>query len=101
MLKRLAWMLLTGIWLLAAGSLASFSPYDAPSHVAAPLNEQPGNWCGWIGAALAYQAYLMLGPGVWVLMAGAGMGLATAAIRGKVDQFAVRAVGVVTMALAV
>ena len=93
-------MFLAGGWVFLAASLAGFSPNDWPSHVAAPLNDQPTNWCGWVGAAVAYQAYLMLGPGVWVMMAGlAAYLLATFAGR-KVDQFSIRALGIVTMGLA-
>lgn len=99
-LKRIGWVLLAGGWVFLAAALLSYSRFDPPSHVATPLNVQPANWCGWIGADLAYQAYEMFGAGAWVLLGAAAAGLAVTAIGKAIDQFGLRLTGVVLMALA-
>ncbi len=99
-LKRIAWVLFAGVMLMLIASLVSFSPADPPNHGTFPLNIQPANWCGWIGARISFEAYHMLGPGAWVLVAGAVMYLATTAFGKRVDQLECRIVGVILMALA-
>ncbi len=99
MIKRIAWMFLGGAWLFVTASFISFSPHDWPSHAVAPLNGQPTNWCGWVGAAIAYQGYHMLGPGLWLILAGIGAYLGISAVGKEVDQLGLRALGLVTMGL--
>jgi S-DNA-T family DNA segregation ATPase FtsK/SpoIIIE len=59
--------LLIGAWVFVVLALVSFDPMDWPSHAAVP----PGataNWCGPVGAFLAYHGYASLGAGVWVVL---------------------------------
>ena len=53
------------------------------------------NWIGVVGAFIAHHGYLMLGVGVWVILASAGAYLAVLAWRGPVSHPVIRAVGVV------
>ena len=58
---------LAGAWVFVVLALWSFDPMDWPSHAAVP----PGptaNWCGPVGAFVAYHAYASLGAGAWVVL---------------------------------
>ena len=98
--KRVGWLVLACATLLAALSLVSFHPADWPSHAVAPRNDVTVNWCGVVGAFIAYHLYLMLGPGVWVMVTAATAALVMAARRKPVSQLPMRAIGVLLMALA-
>ena len=98
---HMAWMVGAFGCLIWIASLVSFDPYDRPSHAAAPLNETATNWCGPVGAYLAYKSYLMLGIGVWVCVAGAVTFIVAKAMRKTVDQLALRIIGLLLMAIAV
>ncbi len=92
-LKRVAWIVAAGVWLLAVVSLLGYDPMDWPNHGVAPHNEQIQNWCGPVGAVLSYQLYYTLGPGVWVLLTGVAA-LLVMTLRGRmVDQIWLRAIG--------
>jgi len=95
----MAWAFVAGVWLLLAAALASYDPADYPGHQVHPNNEVTTNWTGPIGAYVAYQLYFMVGPGVWVLMAG-GLALLVATARQvKITQPILRPIGVIFMAL--
>ncbi len=70
MYKPIAWSILAAAWLLVAAALVSYDPADPPGHFVAPQNAKAKNLVGQLGANVAYQTYLMLGPGVWVAVAG-------------------------------
>jgi S-DNA-T family DNA segregation ATPase FtsK/SpoIIIE len=96
----LIWAAAAAIWLLLVAALVSYDPADWPNHAVAEHHVQPFNWCGRIGAMVAYQAYHMLGPGVWLMIAGAAAWLVVAA-RGKtLNQWLLRTIGVIMMAIA-
>ncbi len=97
--RYLIWALLAGIWLLCAAALVSYDAADWPTHQVYPPNTQPGNWVGVVGAVLAHKLYLMLGPGVWLIMTGMAAGLIAKAMRRPVDQLLIRAVGVAIVAI--
>ncbi|MDX1565689.1 MAG: DNA translocase FtsK 4TM domain-containing protein, partial [Phycisphaeraceae bacterium] len=101
LVRGIFWMLAAGAWVFVFASLLSFDPADPPSHAVAPLNPSPSNLCGLIGAYVAFKAYAMLGPGIWVLMIGIAAALSFAALGRKVDQPVLRTIGLVMMALAV
>ncbi|MEW6253001.1 MAG: DNA translocase FtsK 4TM domain-containing protein, partial [Planctomycetota bacterium] len=50
-------------------ALASFDTADPPSTTVWPTHADPVNWCGRIGAWLAFQAFTWLGAGAWPLLA--------------------------------
>ena len=99
LIKYTGWVLLAGAWMMVALSLISYDPADWPGHSVAPYNTQPHNWIGQVGAILAHHVYLMIGPGVWVLMAGALALLVATARQKPITQLMLRVVGVIIMTL--
>jgi len=99
--RRIGWTVCLGAWLFLAASLATFDAADPPSHAAAPWNDPVANWCGPVGAFIAYHAYFVLGVGVWVLMAAIAGYLVITATGRAVTQPVIRAGGFVILALSV
>ncbi len=100
MWKYLGWALVAGLWLMLAAALVSYDPADRPGHAVAPYNATANNWVGQFGAAIAYRAYLMIGPGVWLMMAGAAAWLVATAMGRSVSQLVFRVIGMAMMAVA-
>jgi S-DNA-T family DNA segregation ATPase FtsK/SpoIIIE len=64
-------------------------------------NDPIGNWCGVVGAWIAYWTYHILGFGVWVLLIGIGTWV-TLVFRGvEITHTAARALGFLIMAISV
>ncbi len=100
-IRRIAWVLMAGACLIIVASLVSFDVNDPPSHTAYPLNNPPANWCGWVGAYVAFKAYQMFGLGAWVVVAGMIAWLIASLIREKADDLPLRIIGLLLMAVAV
>ena len=99
--RRVAWVALAGAWTFLVAALLSFDSADAPSHVVAVHNHPPANWCGTVGAFVAYWGYHVVGVGSWVIMA-AWAGLLGATLAGRrVGHPLVRAIGVLLVAVSV
>ena len=99
--QRVGWVALAGVWMFLVAALVSFDSADAPSHVVAIFNHPPANWCGTVGAFVAYWAYHVVGVGSWVIMA-ALAGLLGATVAGRhVGHPLVRAIGVLIAAASV
>ncbi len=64
--KRIAWLSIAGSLAFLLASLLGYDAADWPSHAVVPHNDPVANWCGPVGAYIAYQLYYMLGPGLWV-----------------------------------
>ena len=88
------------MWLFLAAALVSHDPADAPGHAVAPLNETLGNWCGPFGAWLAHNLFLLLGWGAWAMLVALGAEMTLLAAGKRRGQLAVRALGVLMIALA-
>ncbi|MGI9013589.1 MAG: DNA translocase FtsK 4TM domain-containing protein [Phycisphaerales bacterium] len=101
LLRRVGWVLGLGAWLVTVASLMSFDRADAPSPFAAAWNQPAANWCGRVGAYLAYHAYAVIGVGIWVILLGAIAALVVTAAGRSISQLIIRAVGLLIMALAV
>ncbi|MHB1156016.1 MAG: DNA translocase FtsK [Phycisphaerales bacterium] len=99
-LRRIIWTLAAGAWLFTVISLVGYRPADWPGHAVAPQTWPVANWCGPTGAFIAYECYLTLGPGVWVLLAGLLVMLLSSARRSRIEQLPIRIVGFIVMALA-
>ena len=99
--KAIVWVVLTGMWVLLVASLVSYDSQDPPALNHGVPNETVHNWVGVLGAWLSHKVYLMLGPGVWVLLAGGLTYLVMTAARRPVTQLWLRAVGVIVMAAVV
>jgi len=81
-------------------SCLSFDIADAPSRYAWPHNEPAANWCGTIGAFLAYHLVYYFGPGVFVLLIAAAAAMVTILVRARISQPILRAAGVVMLVVA-
>ncbi len=98
--RRLGWVLAALAWVFVAVALATFDGADPPSHAVAVHNSPVANWCGPVGAALAWGAYLMLGFGVWAIVLGAGAALIWTLTGRSLTHPMVRLVGLVLIGLA-
>ena len=99
--SRIIWISSAAIALFLAIALLSFNVADAPSHVVAVHNDPASNFCGTVGAWIAYWTYHILGFGVWVLIIGV-CSWVTLVFRGiKITQTAVRTLGLLIMAISV
>ncbi len=99
-LKAVGWAAVALLWGLCLLALLSHDPADAPTHAVGVTNEQAHNWVGSIGALIAYKAFLVIGPGVWIALAAVGVALGWTAASRKLDQPAIRACGVLMMVAA-
>jgi len=99
-MRRAGWIVLFGVWLLLVASFLSFNAGDPPSHIVAPWNDPIANWCGPVGAYIAYHGYFVLGMGIWLLLAGWLAWLIITATGRIVSQMVIRSIGFVLMALA-
>ncbi len=87
-----------GFVLLA--SCLSFSIADWPSQYVYPYNEPPANWCGSMGAFLAFYLLYYIGPGVFIILAsGICYGIARL-IRRPLGQPVFRMIGLVLLTAA-
>jgi S-DNA-T family DNA segregation ATPase FtsK/SpoIIIE len=98
---RVGWVVLAGLWIFAATSVATFDEADWPSHAVAVHNQPTRNLCGPAGAVLGYWCHHVLGPGVWVVLAGIAGALGAALRRHPAGHPAVRLVGLLLAAWAV
>ena len=98
---RILWISSVAIAVFVAVSLLSFDVADPPSHVVANYNDPVANWCGPVGAAIAYWSYHTLGIGIWVILLGIGSWVLLVFQGKDVTHTAVRGLGVVILALSV
>lgn len=97
--KHVCWIGIALIWILLLTSLISYHPGDWPAHNVAPHNPQFENWIGKFGAAVSSKIYLMIGPGIWMVMTGLLWTLIATAFGRKITQPIIRIIGVVILAL--
>ncbi|MCA9281123.1 MAG: DNA translocase FtsK [Phycisphaeraceae bacterium] len=98
---RLAWLAAIFVWAILLAAMLSYSPADAPGHAAAPIRTgtSVSNWIGPVGAAASYHIFLMVGSGAWVIVLAVGAQLFVGLRDGRVAQPALRAAGIVMLAL--
>jgi len=99
--SRVLWIVGATALAFVAASLISFDAADPPTHAVAPVNETVANWCGPVGAHVAWWSVRTLGIGAWVLVGGAGLGLGLAAAGRAPSHAALRGLGIVMIAAAV
>ncbi len=90
---RLLWLASTLTWAFVVASLLGFDRADPPSSIAWPVNDPVINWCGPVGAYLAYQLFNFLGWGAWLVLGLLGVGLAKPLFGSRVEQPVIRAIG--------
>ncbi|MCC6425323.1 MAG: DNA translocase FtsK [Phycisphaerales bacterium] len=98
--RRMVVLIVLAIWTFVIASLIGFDPADPPSHLVWPPNEPVANWCGPVGAHIAYGLYKLLGLGVWVLMLVGAIGILSAAAGQRVSHWVVRALGLLMLTAA-
>ena len=94
-----AWILGAGLWLFLILALMSHDSADWPSHAVAPHYVSLQNWTGRIGAMLSYKLFLMMGPGIWIVMAACLTALIICVKGRPISQPLLRTYGVVLMAV--
>ncbi|UYV13243.1 MAG: DNA translocase FtsK [Phycisphaera sp.] len=99
-LRWIAWLVVSAVWLFIAASLIGFDRADAPGFAAWPANEPAANWMGGIGALVAHWSYYTVGLGAWVFLAGLALLIGLHFGGARVDHPLIRIVGVVVIAVA-
>jgi len=74
-------------------SCASFDIWDSPSRLVYPNNDPAVNWCGSIGAFVAYHLMFYVGPGIFVFVIAAAWALVVSLAGVKVTQPLLRLTG--------
>lgn len=97
--KRLGWTFAAGLWLLTVAALVSYDAADRPGHSIAPHNVHVQNWVGRFGAIISHEAYLMIGPGIWLGLVCWAAALLQIARNKPITQPVLRFVGVILMML--
>lgn len=87
-------------WAYVIASLIGFNRADAPGHVIWPPNDPVANWCGPLGASIAYTLFKVMGIGAWALTLLTGLGLLMALCGSRPTHWLLRIVGVVMIACA-
>jgi len=100
-LKWILWSALAAAWVFGAASLLSFDPADPPTHVLWPPNEHVSNWCGPVGAAVAFHLLRTLGLGAWALLGCGGIYLVAWAGWRRIEWPLLRVVGVAMLVAAI
>lgn len=99
--SRILWISSVAVAVFVAVSLLTFNVADPPSHVVAHHNNPVANWCGLVGAAIAYWSYHTIGIGIWVILLGIGSWVTLVFQGREIAHTAVRGLGVVILALSV
>lgn len=93
-------VLLAG-WAFVLASLIGFHRADPPGHGVWPPNHPVSNWCGPLGATVAYTLFKLLGWGAWTLVSLFGLGLLWSAAGATVRDGLTRLIGLVLLSCAV
>jgi S-DNA-T family DNA segregation ATPase FtsK/SpoIIIE len=88
-------------WAFVVASLIGFDAADAPGHAVWPGNEPVANWCGPLGASIAYALLKVMGLGAWVVVLASGVGLMMALCGSRPTHWPLRLVGVAMLGVAV
>lgn len=100
-LRVAGFLTLVALWAYVVASMIGFDKADPPSHLVSPQNSPVVNWCGPIGAYIAYKSFLLFGYGAWLLAICITLGLLSAAIGRSVQHALVRLIGAVMMTAAI
>ena len=66
--RKIAAILTLLVSLFFVAGILSFNPADPPSHAVYPLNRPPANWCGSVGAYVAYSLLVSIGDGAYPML---------------------------------
>jgi len=98
--RKMALIVVLVGWAFVVASLIGFNRGDAPGHVVWPTNNPVDNWCGPLGASIAYTLFKVLGVGAWALTLLSGIGLLMALCGSRPSHWMLRIIGVVMIACA-
>lgn len=98
--RKMALIVVLVGWAFVVASLIGFNRADAPGHVVWPTNNPVDNWCGPLGASIAYTLFKVLGVGAWALTLLSGIGLLMALCGSRPSHWMLRIIGVVMIACA-
>jgi S-DNA-T family DNA segregation ATPase FtsK/SpoIIIE len=96
--QRIVWVGMLAAWLFVAAAALSFNAADPPSPMVVPVNSPVANWCGRMGAVIAYYGYESVGLGLWILLGVGAIYLSVAAAGRRVGHVWVRFLGAAIMA---
>lgn len=93
---------LTGLVLFALTvfvglSMLSFDPADPPARMAFPLRAEPLNWCGPVGAKLAFGLRSVFGLGSWMLVGGLSALVAKMLLKGPEERAQQKGIGLLLL----
>ncbi|WP_432798027.1 DNA translocase FtsK 4TM domain-containing protein [Poriferisphaera sp. WC338] len=97
--KFIGWVALAAVWLLVTASMLSYDALDYPAHDVGVQNAVYGNWIGKFGAFISHKVMTYIGGGAWMIIIGVAVYLGTVAIGKKMNQLAIRGLGLVVMAI--
>ena len=97
--RRALWLVGLAAWLFFTVAMVGADWADAPSSVVSVHNAEVQNPAGPVGATLAWWSFRVFGPGVWLLLILAAVGLVTLARGITIPHPFVRAVGAVLAAI--
>ncbi|HED52822.1 MAG TPA: DNA translocase FtsK [Phycisphaerales bacterium] len=86
------------VLIFMVASLVSYDAADAPSHTVWPTNSPAHNWCGSVGAWLAWASYRTFGLAVWPALLGLGTLVGLTLAGKKIGHPVVRVTGIVIAA---
>ncbi len=88
-----------GAWVFLLLSIGGFSPTDWPSHAVSPW-PPTGNWCGPVGAFVAYQVFAVVGQGAFPALFFAGVAVILFVANRRVSDPWMRVVGAILFTVA-
>ncbi|MCH7791163.1 MAG: DNA translocase FtsK 4TM domain-containing protein [Planctomycetes bacterium] len=97
--RAAGWVVLLGVWAFTTMSLIGFDPGDAPGSLVSPVNDPTLNWCGPVGAHVAYWLIEALGVGVLVMVLGGAAYLGVSVSRRSITHLGIRAIGILLLAV--
>ncbi|MDX9910593.1 MAG: DNA translocase FtsK [Phycisphaerales bacterium] len=95
--RKVLWLGLLTAWAFIALSLLGFDAADPPSHTHWPANDPVHNWCGPVGAYLAYHMLRLMGWGVWLPTLILGWGILRPILGHEARQPILRTLGAVML----
>jgi len=95
--RRAVVLVLLAGWAFVIASMIGFTPGDS-AELVYPPNDPVSNWCGPIGATLAFTLFKVIGMAAWVVVFALGLMLLSTAAGVRVTHAPVRVLGVVLLA---
>ncbi|MFI4872374.1 MAG: DNA translocase FtsK 4TM domain-containing protein, partial [Phycisphaerales bacterium JB061] len=82
------------VLVFSAASLISYNPADGPTHSVWPTNDPAQNWCGSVGAWIAWASYRTFGLAIWPALLALGVLAGVSLTKRNVTHPMMRAAGI-------